>query len=200
MDTQELAGLGTHWVLLMLGDMIRYAVFASLSWALLWVVLARPLARRRIRLERPEARQMASEFLFSLRSTAVFATISLGPAIALKAGWTNGDLIARSWGQAWSAASLVLMIVAHDAYFYWVHRLAHHAAIFRRVHRRHHLSRNPSPFTAYSFDLAEAALMGSFVPLPSSRRTSLPPIARGARPRPNLPVPCKWAGATASTT
>lgn len=165
MTTQELAGLGTHWVLLMLGDMLRYAVFASLFWALLWVALARPLARRRIRPERPGARQMATEFLYSLRSTAVFATISLGPAIALKAGWINGDHLARSWGPAWFWISLVVMILAHDAYFYWVHRLAHHRGLFRRVHRRHHLSHNPSPFTAYSFDLAEAALMGSFVPL-----------------------------------
>jgi sterol desaturase/sphingolipid hydroxylase (fatty acid hydroxylase superfamily) len=61
--------------------------------------------------------------------------------------------------------SLVLMILAHDAYFYWVHRLAHHRRLFRRVHHRHHLSHNPTPFTAYSFDLAEAVLMGSFVPL-----------------------------------
>jgi sterol desaturase/sphingolipid hydroxylase (fatty acid hydroxylase superfamily) len=57
------------------------------------------------------------------------------------------------------------MIVAHDAYFYWAHRLSHHRRLFRWVHRRHHLSNNPSPFTAYSFDLPEALLMGSFVPL-----------------------------------
>lgn len=165
MTIDELAGLGTHWFLLMAGDIARYALFATLFWALLWVVLDRPLAGRRIRSSRPGGRQLRTEFFYSVRSTAVFATISLVPALALKAGWMNGDMLAKQWGPLWFGASLVLMVVAHDAYFYWVHRLAHRRELFRLLHRRHHLSNNPSPFTAYSFDLAEAALMGSFVPI-----------------------------------
>lgn len=165
MFVTHLTPLGMHWLLLMLGDMIRYALFATSFWLLLWVILARPLADRRIRADRPPARQLRREFLYSLRSTAVFATLSLLATLVLKAGWPNGDHIARALGPLWFAASLILMIVAHDAYFYWVHRLAHHRGLFRWVHRRHHLSNNPSPFTAYSFDLAEAVLMGSFVPL-----------------------------------
>lgn len=157
--------LAMHWLLLMLGDAIRYAIFTTAVWGLMWFLFKRPLARRRIRANRPPARQLRSEFFYSLRSTAVFATISLFPAVALKAGWIDGDEIAKSWGPLWFWVSLVVMIVAHDAYFYWVHRLAHHAALFRWVHRRHHLSNNPSPFTAYSFDLAEAVLMGAFVPI-----------------------------------
>jgi sterol desaturase/sphingolipid hydroxylase (fatty acid hydroxylase superfamily) len=132
---------------------------------LLWKWLRRPLAHCRIRPKMPPARQLRTEFVYSARSTAVFATLSLGPALALQAGWINGDHLARSLGWGWFWASLVLMIVAHDAYFYWVHRLAHRRGLFAWVHRRHHLSHNPSPFTAYSFDLAEAVLMGSFVPL-----------------------------------
>lgn len=165
MSFDDLTAFGTHWVLLMLGDVIRYALFATAFWALLWIVLDRPLAGRRIRSDRPQGRQLRTEFLYSIRSTAVFATISLLPAIALKAGWMNGDAIAETWGPWWFGASLILMIISHDAYFYWVHRLAHRRGLFRWVHRRHHLSNNPSPFTAYSFDLAEAVLMGSFVPL-----------------------------------
>lgn len=161
----ELTGLGTHWVQLMLGDVIRYAMFATGVWLLLWVVLDRFLAHRRIRSERPGGRQLLTEILYSVRSVAVFSTISLLPALALKAGWMNGNNVAKELGPWWFAVSLVLMIVAHDAYFYWAHRLGHRRNLFRWVHRRHHKSHNPSPFTAYSFDLAEAALMGSFVPL-----------------------------------
>ena len=35
----------------------RYAVFAVLTWALLWVVLRRPLQGRKIRLQTPPPRQ-----------------------------------------------------------------------------------------------------------------------------------------------
>lgn len=41
----------------------------------------------------------------------------------------------------------------------------HDPRLFRVFHRRHHKSMNPSPFTAYSFDLGEAAIMAAFVPL-----------------------------------
>ncbi len=165
MSIEPLLSLGSHWLLLTLGDVLRYAVFASLTWLLLWRLFARPLARRRIHPAPPPAGQLRTEFLYSLRAVAVFSTLSLIPAIIAKAGLWHGPKIADSWGPLWFWASLVLMIVAHDAYFYWVHRLAHHRRLFRRVHHRHHLSRNPSPFTAYSFDLGEAVLMGSFVPL-----------------------------------
>ena len=50
------------------------------------------------------------------------------------------------------------MIVAQDAYIYWLHRWMHRSRWRRRLHRRHHLSHNPSPFAAYSFDLGEAFL------------------------------------------
>ena len=161
----ELDPLFRHWLLLMAGDIIRYAIFAIGTWGLLWVVLARPLARRRIRDKRPPAAQLRSEFFHSLRSVMVFATLSLGATLALKDGWIDGNAIAKSWGQGWFWLSLVLMVVGHDAYFYWVHRLSHDKRWFRWVHLRHHKSHNPSPFTAYSFDMAEAVLMGSFVPL-----------------------------------
>ena len=39
----------------------------------------------------------------------------------------------------------------------------HRPRWFRTFHRRHHRANNPSPFTAYSFDLGEALLMVGFV-------------------------------------
>ncbi|MDP3492302.1 MAG: sterol desaturase family protein [Hyphomonadaceae bacterium] len=82
-----------------------------------------------------------------------------------RAGLLPGLATAAGWGAWWFAASLVLMTVAHDAYFYWTHRLIHDRRLFRRFHRRHHRSNDPSPFTAYSFDLSEAAANALFVPL-----------------------------------
>ena len=165
MSFDYLASLGSHWVLLAVGDVIRYVIFATSFWLLLWYALAQPLAGRRIRSQRPPARQLRKEFLYTLRSIAVFSTASLVVTIAHHFGWPKGSKIAASWGPLWFWTSLVLMIVAHDAYFYWAHRLSHIRRLFRWVHRRHHLSNNPSPFTAYSFDWPEAVLMGSFVPL-----------------------------------
>jgi Delta7-sterol 5-desaturase len=48
------------------------------------------------------------------------------------------------------------MLVMHDAYFYWIHRLMHHPGIFKWFHLVHHKSINPSPWAAFAFHPLEA--------------------------------------------
>lgn len=157
--------LARGWLGLLSGDLSRYAIFAVATWFALWVVLARPLARRKLRAERPPVRQLIVEFLISIRSVAIFSTVGLSLAVLDRVGLLWGPAVGERLGAVWFWASLALMIVAHDAWFYWAHRLMHRPALFRIFHRRHHRSNNPSPFTAYSFDLAEAAVQSAFVPL-----------------------------------
>ena len=153
------------WLDAMQVDVTRYVMFSVGVWLALWVVLAIPLAGRKIRDSRPPARQLLVEFATSIRSIMVFSTVGLLTFGMFRAGWLQGPTIAGSWGPVWFWTSLVLIIVAHDAWFYWTHRLIHDRRLFRRFHRRHHKSNNPSPFTAYSFDLGEAFINGVFVPL-----------------------------------
>lgn len=160
-----LAPFAESWLRAMLTDVSRYVIFAVGVWLALWVALAAPLAGRKIRETRPPARQMLMEFACSIRSIAIFSTVGLLTFGLFRAGLMPGPYIARDLGPAWFWTSLVLMIVAHDAWFYWTHRLIHDRRLFRRFHRRHHRSNNPSPFTAYSFDLGEAAINALFVPL-----------------------------------
>lgn len=141
----------------------RYAIFAVAVWFILWVLLAQVLHGRRIRAETPAPRQLVLEFLFSVRSILIFSVVGLGIDLLARAGHYPLVNLANSGGPLWFGFSLVVMIVAHDAYFYWTHRLMHDPRLFRRVHRRHHKSNNPSPFTAYSFDVAEALLTVTFM-------------------------------------
>jgi sterol desaturase/sphingolipid hydroxylase (fatty acid hydroxylase superfamily) len=153
------------WLLDVFVDTRRYVIFAVGVWLTLWVALAWALRNRRIRDDRPPARQMAFEFLFSIRSVAIFSTMGLMTNLMTRLGLYPLSNLGAHWGPVWFWASLVLMILGHDAYYYWVHRWMHHPRLFRQFHRRHHRSHNPSPFTAYSFDIREAVMMMSFVVL-----------------------------------
>jgi sterol desaturase/sphingolipid hydroxylase (fatty acid hydroxylase superfamily) len=153
------------WLSNMTVDIRRYVIFAIAVWLVLWVLLRSVMARRKIRDDTPSNRQMVSEFLYSIRLIAVFSTVSVGITVLDRAGFYPLSDASRSWGAIWFATSLLLMIVGQDAYIYWVHRAMHHPRLFRRVHLRHHRSNNPTPFTAYSFDLGEAFLMVLFVVL-----------------------------------
>jgi uncharacterized protein (DUF2147 family) len=71
------------------------------------------------------------------------------------------DPAALGWG--YFVVSLAGVVILHDAWFYWTHRLIHDPRLFRGWHRLHHRSHNPSPFAAYSFDIGEAAINAAFV-------------------------------------
>lgn len=60
----------------------------------------------------------------------------------------------------WIPMSLLLSLLLHDTYFYWLHRGLHHKKIFRSTHLVHHQSTNPSPFASYSFHFLEAVAEG----------------------------------------
>ena len=68
------------------------------------------------------------------------------------------------YGVAWLFVSGALYLLIQDAYYYWLHRLMHHRALFRRVHAGHHRSREPTPFASFSFDWQEAALNAWLLP------------------------------------
>ena len=151
------------WLTSLLRETGRYVMFAVLTWLVLWIVLQAPLRGRKIRYESPPAKQLALELLISIRSIAIFATAAIVMSLMSRAGLYPLSWKAPDLGPVWFAASLALMIVGHDAYYYWTHRAMHHPRLFAKFHRRHHRSHNPSPFTAYSFDLREAAVMVSFI-------------------------------------
>lgn len=50
-----------------------------------------------------------------------------------------------------------------DTYFYFTHRLFHNPFFFKFFHQSHHLSRQPTPWTSFAFDPAEALVQVIFL-------------------------------------
>jgi sterol desaturase/sphingolipid hydroxylase (fatty acid hydroxylase superfamily) len=61
-------------------------------------------------------------------------------------------------GWLYAFIAFPIMLLVHDTYFYWVHRLMHYPKLFRLFHLVHHKSNNPSPWAAYAFHPLEAVL------------------------------------------
>lgn len=143
----------------------RYLVFAGMASLLVRAFWNAGLKARKIQPRSARAADLRREIAASLRTTLVFAAVGVGMALAARAGWLTiyDDFSVR--GPAYFAATLVLMIVAHDAWYYWTHRAMHHPRLFRAFHRTHHRSKTPTPWTAYAFDLPEAIVMVAFAPL-----------------------------------
>jgi sterol desaturase/sphingolipid hydroxylase (fatty acid hydroxylase superfamily) len=149
---------------ILLADFLRYFIAASLAYLFFWVVFKKKWQHRIIQHKAPQSARMRAEFAYSLSTVLVFAAIGWCIISLKRLGYTliYNDFDAHGW--PWFAVSLLLMLLLHDAYFYWTHRMMHHPRIFRHVHLVHHRSTNPSPWAAYAFHPLEAVVeAGVFV-------------------------------------
>ncbi len=144
---------------------LQYFALAGLIWWLAYRRWDRRLAPRKIIAAQPTPRQVRREILLSLLTAALFGFTTLLVAWFARNGLNQIYWEVSEHGVLWLAASTGFTIVLWDTWFYWTHRAMHHPRLFRRFHRSHHLSHNPTPWTAYALDPLEAAVYAVFVPL-----------------------------------
>jgi len=147
-------------------DLFWYALLACGVWAFFFVAFRARFRHRQIARHDPSHDQVTREFAHSLRSIAIFGLVTGGVAYAGYSGWTRLYLDVDRYGWVWFVLSIGVMIVIHDAYFYWTHRLMHHPRLYRRLHHdTHHRSTNPTSWAAYAFSPAEAVVQAGIGPL-----------------------------------
>lgn len=142
-------------------DLARYLIAAGLVSLIIWGARKWSEARR-IQPRRAKLADYRREILSSLRTVLVFGLTTISTLLMFEAGWINKVDGSISWTVF--AVQLIAMIVAHDAYFYWMHRGLHLKFMFRFSHLHHHKSRTPTPWAAYSFSSFEAMTEAAFVP------------------------------------
>ncbi|MBB3062779.1 sterol desaturase family protein [Microbulbifer rhizosphaerae] len=157
--------LARDWAVHFQRDLFRYLLATTcVSLAVSWL-FRRWMDRRRIQRRRAGWRDIRREFSYSMLTLCVFATMGVITGILYDWGVVQLYRDRSLYPLWWNLASLPLVILLHDAYFYWAHRAMHHPKLFRHFHRLHHLSRTPTPWAAYSFSVGEAFLMAIFSPL-----------------------------------
>jgi lathosterol oxidase len=146
-------------------DAGRYAIAAGGLVAILCLAPAGWVAARRLQSRLATRADRAREIRYSLQTVAIFALNGYGVHLGVRHGLftVEAGLPAAELVQA--AATLALMVVAHDAWFYWTHRAMHHPRLFRLFHGTHHRSHTPTPWAAYAFAWPEAIVQAVFLPL-----------------------------------
>ena len=151
-----------HGVEMFAIEMMRYLVAAGSVTLLLWLARGWTLPRR-IQSRMAGWNDRRREFVNSLISVGIFALTSIYIFAMVGIGFYH---IPFAPPPLWlGLVEIAFMVIAHDAYFYWMHRGLHSRVMFRRAHLEHHLSRTPTPWAAYSFAPIEGLFEASFVPL-----------------------------------
>lgn len=147
----------------------RYFVATFVVFVAVWIVFEGALKARKLGREasrRPDARyrQVRREILYSISTVFVYMFM----AIFIFEGAANGVFKfygdPDKYGPLYKYGSFFLLVLAHDAYFYWTHRAMHHPLLFKWTHAVHHRTKDPTPFTAYAFAPGEAAINFMIIP------------------------------------
>jgi Delta7-sterol 5-desaturase len=142
-------------------ELIRYLLAAGGVALGLWLA-RRLVAHRRIQARRAVRSDVLREVRQSLWTIVVFAVVDLTTLVLATRG-----VIALDTGPVHALAlawQIAVLIVLHDAWFYWMHRALHTRALFRLTHLAHHRSRTPTSWAAYSFASGEAVTEALAVP------------------------------------
>jgi sterol desaturase/sphingolipid hydroxylase (fatty acid hydroxylase superfamily) len=156
LDSALLQFVGDVYPFILQFDLYRYLIGAGGVFLVINLLLSARLASRKIRSETPDARQILREILASLRTVVIFSAVGLTIAVLARLGVLPVYDDPAEYGWAYFALNVILLIVGHDAWFYWTHWIMHRPRLFRWFHRLHHRSYNPTPWTAYAFDASEA--------------------------------------------
>jgi sterol desaturase/sphingolipid hydroxylase (fatty acid hydroxylase superfamily) len=153
------------WSAALAFDAGRYLLAAGLVTVALALAPSDYVDRRKVRQRQAGRNQRFREFRNSIVTAIVFSIVGV-----LVYYGTTGNIFhmyadLRTYGRAYWLASLAMIVIVHDAYFYWTHRWMHHRRVFQLVHRTHHLSVSPTPWAAYSFSMGEAFAQAAFLPL-----------------------------------
>lgn len=152
-------------VIIVLFSMGRYFILAGLVYLLCYVPGLKKLQRFKIQKGNPEKTQVLFELKYSISTVFIFSMMGLLTYHLYVRNLTKIYLDVHEFGITYLFGSFLIIVLFHDAYFYWTHRLLHSKWLFKRVHSVHHQSFNPTPWAAYAFHPIEA-LLESLVILP----------------------------------
>ncbi len=144
-------------------SLLRYLVIAGIAFCIFYILLKHKKIFYKIQQRWPASGDYKREVTYSLFTFVFFALVPLVIKLPFIKPYTHiyTDIHQHSRLYFWLA--FPLMLVIHDTYFYWTHRLMHHPLVFKRVHLLHHKSTNPSPWAAFAFSPAEAIVESSVI-------------------------------------
>lgn len=134
---------------------------AGVLWWMFW--RGARVWRRRVQPDHaPTHEQYQREISATLLGLPIAGAMAMVAAACYYAGFTElyTDVALHGWG--WWCASIVVVALAHDTFFYWVHRLLHWRGFYAAFHWLHHETRTPTPWTTLSFTPQEGMLHALF--------------------------------------
>ena len=149
------------WVI----NVVRYFLLAGIPFLIFYILFPDFFKRNKIQRKIAKNKDFIREIMHSMQTTFIIAGIGLLILKTPLREYTQVYYDLAAFPLLWIPLSIVIALIIHDTYFYWMHRSVHHPKIYKRVHLLHHKSVNPSPWASYSFHFYEGVLEALIAPI-----------------------------------
>ncbi len=158
-------GILPSWFISALFIFLRYALFAGVAYGVFYLWKKRSFIHLKIQAKDARKKIVRGEILHSFLTAFIFALAGLGIYGLKILGISKVYTEVSTYGIAYLIGSFIVLIVLHDTYFYWVHRLMHQPKLFKIFHLVHHKSNNPTPWASLAFHPLEAIAEIAIIPV-----------------------------------
>ncbi len=143
----------------------RYFLIAGLFHSWFYILNKKRYRERKLGNKPYSKTQFRREVTYSMVTAVIFALTAAINVLFWQKGFTKVYNDPEAYGYWYLPVSLVIYLVVHETYYYWLHRWMHHPSVFRIVHKVHHQSTITSAWTAFSFHPLEGFFQAIFLPV-----------------------------------
>lgn len=144
---------------------VRYLLIAGLFQWWFYHVQKKKWQSRNLGKKKVDKKQFFTELKWSVITSFIFAFIGSFTAILWQKGVTGLYTDFYKYGLWYLPVSLLISMLIHETYYYWLHRWMHKPKVFKLLHKVHHDSNTTSAWTAFSFHPLEGFLQAIILPL-----------------------------------
>ncbi|MEB3187975.1 MAG: sterol desaturase family protein [bacterium] len=146
--------------------LFQFTLYVILAGSAFWLVHASPFEvfrRRRIATEPVSRAQLNRELRLSVVTMIIFGAVGGLMNVLNERGIVHVCIDGDCGGPAYTGLMTLVLVLAHDTYFYWTHRWLHTPWLFRHFHIDHHRSKDPTPLSVLAHHPVDAFLSVGFL-------------------------------------
>ncbi|MEO0924271.1 MAG: sterol desaturase family protein [Cyanobacteria bacterium J06643_13] len=156
--------LWLHYLCAFFGIILaRYFLVAGGTYWLFYASSHRSSNHRSDKIEFPSRQAIQKDISLSIITTLALAICSSIVMTVYDSGATRLYSSVDKYGTEYLFISFWSVILLQDTAFYFFHRGFHHPLVYNWLHRGHHRSKHPTPWTSFALDFPEALIQGLFL-------------------------------------